>query len=136
MIRKAFLLLIIIGIGWFLFNTAKIAYKKYNINLKIAEVKKEIEALQAKNEKLKSLFDILKSPDFLEKEARKKFNLQKEGEKAVVIIDEKKEKKEQNQIQNEKSKNLFDNLFANSFGDVLKEESKENIRNWIDYFFN
>lgn len=131
MLKKVFLIFIIISIGWFVYNTALIAYKKYNLNLEIEKVKKEIEALSAKNAKLKGLFEIFQSPEFLEKEARKKFNLQKEGEKAVVIVDEKKSDKSGQSV---KSKGVFEDLLA-SGANILKEENKENIQNWIDYFF-
>jgi len=132
MLKKFFLLLIIIGIGWFIYNTGIISYKKYNLNLEIQKIKKEIDALQAKNDKLKSLFEIFQSPEFLEKEARKKFNLQKEGEKTVVIIDDKKEEK--NQLV-KKNKGIFDDLFGIVGGNLLDEQNKENIQKWIDYFF-
>ncbi len=131
MIRKIFLLLIIIGIGWFIFNTVNMLYKKYNLNLEIDKVKKEIEALQAKNDKLKILFEIFKTPEFLEKEARKKFNLQKEGEKAVVILEDKKEQT----TSTEKKGSIFEDIFTSATNNILDEQKKDNIQRWIDYFF-
>lgn len=55
------------------------------INREIAALKDESERLQARNFELLSMGASLDKPDFLEREARLKLNLRKEGERVVVL---------------------------------------------------
>lgn len=55
------------------------------IDREIAALKEEAERLRARNFEIASLHASLTSGDYLEREARLKLNLQKEGERVVVV---------------------------------------------------
>lgn len=57
-----------------------------------AKIQSEIKNLEIQQGELAAKIKLYQDPDFLEKEARRKFNLQKEGEQAVVILPNEKEK--------------------------------------------
>lgn len=60
-------------------------YKRYLIERQIENLKNQFISLQSGNSRLESLLGYLNSPDFQEKEIRRKLNLQKAGEHAVVL---------------------------------------------------
>jgi cell division protein FtsB len=55
------------------------------IDREIAELKSESERLRARNFEIASLHASLSSGEYVEREARTKLNLQKEGERVVVV---------------------------------------------------
>ncbi len=81
------LILILIGI---ITAVTKESYRKYQIDKEVTVLRQEIESLKDKNESLSNLLDYFNSEKSLEKEARLKLNLLKEGEKLVVISPDKK----------------------------------------------
>ncbi len=81
------LILILIGI---IIAVTKESYRKYQIDKEVAVLKQEVEFLKEKNESLSNLLDYFASEKSLEKEARLKLNLLKEGEKLVIISPDKR----------------------------------------------
>ena len=77
-----FLILALIGL---VVAVSKESYRRYQIDKEAADLKKEIAFLEEKNESLTRFLDYFNSDKFLEKEARLKLNLLKEGEKLVII---------------------------------------------------
>jgi cell division protein FtsB len=73
-------LAVVSGIGF-----TRETLRSRQIDAEIAALKREAEDLQAKNFEILSLRSSLESGEFLEKEARTKLGLQREGEKVVVI---------------------------------------------------
>lgn len=63
-------------------------WKWFQINSEYSSIEKEVAATKSKTEELKSEFQNLKNPEFLEKEARGKLNLKKDGEYVLVVIGE------------------------------------------------
>lgn len=116
-----FLLLALIWLSLILTNTT---YKRYQMIKEINDLKNEISQLKTDNQDLVNLLDSFNNQSFLEKEARRRLNLKKEGEIVVVLPKtetgatfqaQEQEIKEENSSQNE------------------KEES--NLSKWWRYFF-
>ncbi len=104
-----FLILVLIASG-------RESYFRYKINQEIRSLERKIEDLQKSNTELSELENYLQSNEFLEKEARLKLNLIKDGEKLVIIkkSDEEPVLEEQ---ETEENKNI------------------PNILKWWEYFF-
>ena len=69
-----------------IYKVGRVSYEKYQITKQISTIDGELKALSAKNGDLNALIKNLNNDAYVEKEARKKLNLQKEGEKAVIIV--------------------------------------------------
>ncbi len=106
------LILIFIGV---ITAATKESYRKYQISKETTGLKKEIESLKEENELLSNILDYLNSEKSLEKEARLKLNLLKEGEKLVIIAPDKKTDSE-NQSQKD-----------------IQETQSSNFKNWCGY---
>ncbi|MBL7053183.1 MAG: septum formation initiator family protein [Candidatus Portnoybacteria bacterium] len=84
---KIFLFLITLALIAITVNIGRESYRKYQLTQEINRFKIEIERLEGKNEQLANLMEYLKEESYLEKEAKLKLNLQKPGEKVVIISD-------------------------------------------------
>ena len=116
-------LLVLIGVA---ISFSKVTYKRYQLRKEIERLKTQIENLEKRNQEFSSLVEYLKSESFLEKEAREKLNLKKEGEEVVVMPPKIGEDRETNQGEiNEKQ--------ATSTQEIPKTES--NFLKWWRYFF-
>lgn len=83
----------------FIFLTALILFFAYNIIGQIAnalkaeerfqDIVETLHKLEIKNKELKAKLEYVKSPEFIETQARDKLGLVKEGETLVIIPDEK-----------------------------------------------
>ncbi|MDD4900676.1 MAG: septum formation initiator family protein [Patescibacteria group bacterium] len=85
--QKFFSLIGLVAIVLISWPFAKNAMKQYGINKEISEFKKEITALEDKNEALKKMISDFGSDQFAEEQARLNFNLKKPGEELMVIKD-------------------------------------------------
>jgi len=92
------------------------SYFNYQTNQEIKELQKKIENLQKDNVELAETEKYFQSEEFLEKEARLKLNLIRDGEKLIIVKEDEKNSVEE-QSEEEKS------------------ESVSNFRNWWRYFF-
>jgi len=84
-VPKVFLLLLLVLIGFLSYKVYIVSYEKYQINKEISNLDSELQELNSKSEDLDFLIDRLQDEDYLEREARKKLNFRKEGEKTVII---------------------------------------------------
>ncbi|MDD5396717.1 MAG: septum formation initiator family protein [Candidatus Moranbacteria bacterium] len=78
----------IAGIGLAIFistSAVKEAYRSKKIENEVIELKKEAERIQNENENLKTQISYLQTPDFQEKVAKEKLNMQKADENVVVV---------------------------------------------------
>ncbi len=110
-----FLVLIIFALG-------KESVRRYEVNKKINNLKKEIVTLESRQAELKNFMSYLESPAFAEKEARLKLGLEKEGESVIIIPEN----------------NFLQNVDAEKEGQVagVTQDAKSlNILNWWNYFF-
>lgn len=119
----AFFLLVFLS--FILVSLGKAVYRKYQINQEIEKIKTDIARLEGENEKLLDMVEYLKTNEFLEKEAREKLNMSKDGEKIIAIPFFEEKKKEP-----EKLKNISQEKTT---------EPKKNMANyqlWWNYFFS
>ena len=100
------LVLILIGI---VAVVGKESYRKYQTHKEVTSLKREIESLKEKNQALSNFLDYFGSEKSLEKEARLKLNLLKEGEKLVIITPD-KETDSRNQLSEDNQKNKVSNF--------------------------
>lgn len=68
---------------------ANVSYKKYLLNKEIKDLGGRIEKLGRENGELGQEIEYQKTPEFLEKELRRKLNLKKEGENVIIVPSQK-----------------------------------------------
>ena len=106
------------------FYTTGSLYQNYQIRREMAILDKTIEDLNHKNNELKFSEKKLTDPDFIEREAKVKLNLKKEGEEVVVLVDDpyslnngdgdkKSGAKESESVANTNVKKWIDLIFGN-----------------------
>ena len=94
--------------------------KQSQIDREVALMKVDIQVNEGNNSQLKQMLAYLESPEFLEEQARIKFNLKKDGEKVVVVKD---------------SEVISDILSQDQVGVDEKNILPGNYQKWLDYFF-
>lgn len=82
----------VLVVGFLIYTNFKINQKRTELYSQIERLKTEIERLQQRNQELQAGILRVKEEDFLERQARKRFQLKKPGEQVVTILP--KEKKE------------------------------------------
>lgn len=100
-------------IFYMMFTAGRLAYRNYRLNLEEAELRHEISQLEVEIQDLKNKIVYYQSDSYKEKMLRAKLNLQKKGEKVVVITPEPKA-----EIVEEK-----------------QADKRTNPEKWWDYFF-
>jgi cell division protein FtsB len=98
-------------------------WKWFQINSEYSNIEKEIAVTKLKTEELKSEFQSLKNPELLEKEARGRLNLKKEGEYVLVVVGE-NNFPEENFLGTD-SVSVFDN----------SDDIWFNLKSWRNYLF-
>jgi cell division protein FtsB len=78
------LLVFLVG-GVIIVNLALGCWRLWQAGGKVGEAAKQLEKLKIKNEKLKSELEYVKSPEFVEKEAREKLGLGRPGEEVWIL---------------------------------------------------
>lgn len=97
----------------------KITWQKIEIQREIDKLKTETGKLEADNKYLSEILDYIGSDSFKEREMRLKLNLQKEGEKVIIIYDE----------------NGALKTGQNSAKESENSANRQNYKKWWDYFF-
>lgn len=99
-------IMVLIIVGFLIDSNLKINKKRKELLGQINYLKKEIQVLEEKKQKLKA--GILKqgTEDYLEKEAREKLGLKKPGEEVVVVLPP----KENQEKQAKEKKNFWEKL--------------------------
>lgn len=82
---KIFFILGIVILGFLLLALLNKFFESREIDREIKESEQEIARLEDKNSELGELLNYLNTDDFLEEEARLKFNMQKPGESVMVV---------------------------------------------------
>ncbi|MFH1192030.1 MAG: septum formation initiator family protein [bacterium] len=113
---KGVLAIIVVLISLFLVSLIKETYRNYKVNKEIEKLRSDIEVLRNENSELNYLIDYLNTDYFVEKEARVKFGLKKNGEKVFNIEGNMKDEQ-------------LENKSENSLEDI------SNIKKWRNYFF-
>ncbi len=94
--KKVLVLLAFIS-AFLIFSTVKVYIKSRNAVSKNEETKKEVADLEQKKSELEKEIARLQSASGAEEEVRKKFNVQKPGENAIVIVEKNNENDKINQ---------------------------------------
>ena len=104
---KTFILGLLIVFVLLFVAAGREAYRSYRINQEIKDLQEKIEELNKGNLELAEMEKYLQSDEFLEKEARLKLNVVREGEKLVIIkqpegetVSEEKQQTEEKEISN------------------------------------
>lgn len=95
--------------------SAREIFRRLQIEKEIELLQEETRMLENKNIELKALIEYFQTESYAERQAREKLNLQKGGEKAVII-----------------SENMSDEI---SLERAKQKEEKSNIKKWWDFFF-
>lgn len=114
---KSLIFLIFLGslaltvLGFIVVSNFKINQRRAQLNSQAEQLKKEIQILETKQYELKARLSQTQEEEYLEEEARERFNLKKPGEEVVAILppeNEGEESKDRGFLQEiwEKIKNL------------------------------
>ncbi len=82
---RVFLFLLLLAFIWLALVLVKAFYKKRQMNQEIGALKSEIAKMDKKGQELNQLLSYFSSQSYLEKEAKDKLNLKKEGESVVMV---------------------------------------------------
>ncbi|MDD2753583.1 MAG: septum formation initiator family protein [Candidatus Portnoybacteria bacterium] len=84
---RAFLFLLLLAFTWLSLVLVKAFYKRRQMDQEIGALKAEIDKMDKKGQELDQLLSYFNSQAYLEKEAKDKLNLKKEGESVVIVPD-------------------------------------------------
>ncbi|MDX1607916.1 MAG: septum formation initiator family protein [Candidatus Spechtbacterales bacterium] len=84
------------------------------LSSELGELKADVAALEEENMRIREEVDSFSDPSTIDKEARERLNLKKEGEKVVVILPSEKDDPQESVAVEEKNeqKNIWDKLKA------------------------
>ncbi len=99
----------------------------HQIDNKIESLEQKANHLEQKNLEVVNLIKYFKNKEFIEEQARLKLNLQKKGEKVVVVTDNSLDDK--NKIEDKKNSETIWQVNDN------KTKEKPNPYKWWEYFF-
>ncbi|MDP3800339.1 MAG: septum formation initiator family protein [bacterium] len=105
-----------------LFLAGREFYRWYGINSEYKIVKDKTDSYEQESKKLQTEIDSLSKPEVLEKEARSRLNLKKEGESVLVVVGE---------------DNFPEEKFLNAeVHSVINDPNSIwfNLKNWLKYF--
>jgi cell division protein FtsB len=78
--------LVLLVIGFLVVSNLRIMHRRAELNSRLQTLKEEVRRLQEKKRQLEAGILQVSDEDFLEKEARERFNLKKPGEKVVTVL--------------------------------------------------
>lgn len=113
---KWFLLVLIVLLGMMTYSIIGELRKRYSIEQEVAALQEQITKLENRNDELAALTEYLQSPEYHEKEIRRKLSLQKPGEHVVAMPN-------------------AGILTASTSHPVNTDTPKTYWRAWWDYFF-
>lgn len=110
---KVVFIVVIIAIFFVSVSIVNVFKKRKDAESEMKKIKKEKTVLIEKKNEMANLLDYFNDKSFIEKEARRRLNLQKPGEKETIVINDKNNNDQKNSAQ------------ANIFGvtDSIKEKS-------------
>lgn len=112
-------LVILISIG---ISLGKETYRKRQVQREIEDLQSQIEELGQENSNMNNLIAYFSTPEFQEKEAREKLNLQKDSEQ-MIILHKDLVAKDQLSDPDEQSP-------------IVPEDNSPNWRRWLNFFFS
>ncbi len=112
---KIFLIIAVIFTLLVLVASGREIVRRLQIEREIEKLENEVERLETENTELRGLIEYFQTESYAERQAREKLNLQKGGERAVII-----------------SENVSEEV---SLERARQEERKSNLKKWWDFFF-
>lgn len=82
---KIALFVLLLAVIWTGIILVKTFYKKDQLQAEIDSLKREIDKLDKKNQEAAALINYFSSDNFLERQAKEKLNLKREGEEVVML---------------------------------------------------
>ncbi|MBU4142579.1 septum formation initiator family protein [Patescibacteria group bacterium] len=82
---RTVLFLLLLAFVWLSLVLVRAFYKKRQLDQEIGALKSEVEKMDKKGQELNQFLGYFSSQDYLEKEAKDKLNLKKEGENVVMV---------------------------------------------------
>jgi cell division protein FtsL len=110
-------ILILIGI-----SLGKESYRKRQVQREVEDLQSQIKQLGQENGELNNLIAYFSTPQFQEKEAREKLNLQKDNEQMIIL----------HKAPSEKNQSRASDDQATS----AQEVNSPNWQKWLNFFFN
>ncbi len=122
--KKSKRAVVFLGLGvvfliFFIFAFGREFFRNYEISREIQKLEKQASDLESSNAELASFANKLNTLEFLEKEARLKFGLKKDGEEAVIIV----------------SGQGYGSVIKNTLTGKMEKKEPTNIQKWWAYFF-
>jgi cell division protein FtsB len=114
-VAGSILVVIFLGTG-----LGKEFYRDYQIQKEIDSLQSDINSLEKDNYKLSQLIEYYKTDEYKEAEARKRFNLKKDGESVVIVRPNPVDSEYDYDIDEENNN---------------KEDDLPNYKKWWNYFF-
>ena len=112
-------ILLLILIVFLAIGLSKQFKKTYSLNKAIDELEEKLTNTESENKNLKANIDSFQDPKTIDREARERLNLKKEGEEVVIIIPSEKEvSPDIIHTTSESSSKSFWNSIKNWFGGV------------------
>ncbi len=127
---KTVLFFLLIALIWVAIICIKTSYQKYQMAENINNMKANSAKLQEEMQKLDLTKAMLNNPAFLEKEAKQRLNLKKEGEEVVILP-----KADQTQTQ-ASLENIASSTVIDEKGQTTEVKEDSNFEKWWKYFFN
>jgi cell division protein FtsB len=78
--------LVLLVISFLVVSNLRIMHRRAELNSRLQNLKEEVQRLQEKKRQLEAGILQVSDEEFLEKEARERFNLKKPGEEVVTIL--------------------------------------------------
>ena len=128
---KVFLFILIIATIWVVLICLKITSKRYQMAKEIFNIQQQISQLKKENQDLSVAIESFNNPSFLEKEAKRRLNLRKEGEE-VVILPKNEFSDNQTTTPETNSASLAGSSNQNQ---VVDNKEEPNFQKWWRYFF-
>jgi len=132
---KAVLFCLLLFLIWVALVCVKATYKKYEMAKEADNYKAQVEKMKNEINSLNSERGLLSGSDFLEKEAKLRLNLKKEGEEVVVLL---KDGNPDSQIEESQVTSGGD-IAIDSAGAPLDNgiiQTEPDWHKWWRYFFN
>ena len=133
---KLFLLLIVFILIALTISVGRESYHKYQLTKEINQLKSEIGRLEKNGQHLADLLEYFGEESYLEKEARLKLNLQKPGEKLVIISGEENGQLDQgNEFYQGEDYLTAPGDSQRDLSQLGGEQTEINFWKWWEYFF-
>lgn len=134
---QLFLLAMVIILSLITWQLVKVTYHKFELERELKPLQAEIQRLEHKKENLAKLFDYFKTDTFIEKEARSKLNLKKEGEQVVIVVPKEGKKQASDKISALKeSQAKLEASLPQAEPSSPQDHTQSNPYLWWKYLFN